>query len=182
MEFKISMSTMKASSKPKTWILWQPTSICSEPSYEEFHGRHLWRAKELVYAGSYSRTTSWKQWSSLPFKVKGRQQNKRAPWLNNEILGVLKSKKEAYQLWKGSQMPIKDDMNLARACSQEGWGSTGTGQRCQEQQERVLQLHDQKAEAQGICRPIAKQFTNDTELGGESKHVRRESHLTETPG
>lgn len=29
----------------------------------------------------------------IPYKVKGRQQNKRAPWLTNELLGVLNSKK-----------------------------------------------------------------------------------------
>lgn len=36
------------------------------------------------------------QEQSIPYEVKGRKQNKRLPWLNNEVLDVLKSKKDAY--------------------------------------------------------------------------------------
>lgn len=99
----------------------EPDSICSESICEGFHGKHLWRAKELASAGSYSRTTSSKHKNS-PFPTMGKEEgrdHKRPPWLNNELLNVLKSKKEAYWLWKSCQIPAEENKNLARACRQE---------------------------------------------------------------
>lgn len=56
------------------------------------------------------------QEQSISYEVKGRKQNKRLPWLNNKILEVLKSKKDAYQLWKHGKIAIKGYKNLARTC------------------------------------------------------------------
>lgn len=53
---------------------------------------------------------------SITNKRKGSRQNKRPLGLNSDLLGVLKSKKEAYQLWKGGKIPTQDYKNLARAC------------------------------------------------------------------
>ncbi|KAK4806872.1 hypothetical protein QYF61_012593 [Mycteria americana] len=51
-----------------------------------------------------------------PLQRERKKANKRPPWLNKDLLGVLKSKKEAYRLWKGIQIAIEDYKNLARAC------------------------------------------------------------------
>lgn len=53
---------------------------------------------------------------SIPYKGKGRRQNRRPPFLNNELLCVLKSKKEAYNLWRSDPLCIKDYRSVARAC------------------------------------------------------------------
>ncbi|GAB0209887.1 hypothetical protein GRJ2_003454400 [Grus japonensis] len=47
---------------------------------------------------------------------KGRRISKYAPEEGNRYDGIYKAKKEAYQLWKGSQIVIEDYKNLARAC------------------------------------------------------------------
>ncbi|KAK4806914.1 hypothetical protein QYF61_012635 [Mycteria americana] len=99
------------------WILEEPTSRCSEPDCEGFHGNHPWRAKELASAGSYSRTASWKHKNiSILYKGKGRKRTRDHPGLTKTFWVCLKANEEAYRLWKGIQIAIEDYKNLARAC------------------------------------------------------------------
>ena len=52
----------------------------------------------------------------MPFKGKGGGQSKRPPWLNRELLSLLKTKREAYQRWKSGQITIENYKGIARTC------------------------------------------------------------------
>ena len=65
-------------------------------------------------AGKKAQEQPLKRKRSIHYKGKGRRQNKRPAVLTVNF--CLKAKKEAYWLWKGHQIPIKDYKNLARAC------------------------------------------------------------------
>ncbi|XP_009951836.1 PREDICTED: phosphatidylinositol 4-phosphate 5-kinase type-1 beta-like [Leptosomus discolor] len=63
------------------------------------------------------KTASWKHKNSPSPTKRKEGTDKRPPLrLNYDLLDVLKSKKEAYQLWKGGPIPVEDYRNLARAC------------------------------------------------------------------
>ncbi|GAB0206598.1 mitochondrial enolase superfamily member 1 [Grus japonensis] len=40
----------------------------------------------------------------------------RPPWLNRELLSLLKTKREAYQRWKIVRIPVENYKGIARAC------------------------------------------------------------------
>ncbi|KAK4810859.1 hypothetical protein QYF61_008831 [Mycteria americana] len=46
----------------------------------------------------------------------GRARDKRPPWLNCELLSLLKTKREAYQRWKSGRLPVENYKGIARAC------------------------------------------------------------------
>ncbi|PKU46749.1 rna-directed dna polymerase from mobile element jockey-like [Limosa lapponica baueri] len=52
----------------------------------------------------------------IPFKGNGSKQRKRPPWLNCELLSLLKTKRDVYQKWKSRQMPIENYKGIAREC------------------------------------------------------------------
>ena len=52
----------------------------------------------------------------IPFKGKGSRRRKRPPWLNCELLSLLKTKREAYQRWKSGRIPIENYKGIARVC------------------------------------------------------------------
>lgn len=50
---------------------------------------------------------------SICYKEKGRTQNKRPPWLSNELLGVLKSKKDTRRGYgKVAKYPLRTTRTL----------------------------------------------------------------------
>ncbi|PKU30494.1 rna-directed dna polymerase from mobile element jockey-like [Limosa lapponica baueri] len=102
-DFKILPSTLKTSSRTKildftradfNMLRAQLQGIPWEASVEGKGACECWE----LFKNSFLEA----QEQSIPYKGKGRRQNKRPLWLDNEILGVLKSKKAAYWLWKGS--------------------------------------------------------------------------------
>ena len=52
----------------------------------------------------------------IPYKGKGSKRSKRPPWLNHERLGLLKSKREAYQRWRSGGLSVESYKGLARVC------------------------------------------------------------------
>lgn len=77
-QFKILLSTLKTSSSTKTLDFRRANQNNNlEPRYKGFHGKHPWRRKELVSAGSYSRTASWMH-KSGPFPAKGKAEQEIA--------------------------------------------------------------------------------------------------------
>ena len=52
----------------------------------------------------------------IPFKGKESRQSKRPPWLNCELLRLLKTKREEYQKWKSGQIPVENYKGIVRAC------------------------------------------------------------------
>ena len=52
----------------------------------------------------------------IPYKGKGSQQRKRLPWLNHDLLGLLKSKREAYQRWRSGGLSVESYKGTARVC------------------------------------------------------------------
>ncbi|KAM6036240.1 uncharacterized protein LJ206_001286 [Theristicus caerulescens] len=52
----------------------------------------------------------------IPYKRKGSKQSKRSPWLNHELLGLLKTKREAYQRWRSGRLSVENYKGIARVC------------------------------------------------------------------
>ncbi|KAK4826132.1 hypothetical protein QYF61_005284 [Mycteria americana] len=52
----------------------------------------------------------------IPFKGKGSRQSKRPPWLNCELLSLLRTKREAYQRWKSRRIPVENYKGIVRPC------------------------------------------------------------------
>ncbi|PKU31488.1 rna-directed dna polymerase from mobile element jockey-like [Limosa lapponica baueri] len=96
-EFKILPNTLKTSSRTKildfrrTDFNTLRAQLRGIPWEASIDGKRACGCWELKFKNSLLEA----QEQSIPYKGKGRRQNKRPPWLNNEILGVLKSKKEA---------------------------------------------------------------------------------------
>lgn len=47
---------------------------------------------------------------------KGSGENKSPPWLNPELLGLLRTKMEMYQRWKSGISPLEDYKGITRIC------------------------------------------------------------------
>ena len=52
----------------------------------------------------------------IPYKGKGSQRSKRPPWLNHDLLGLLKSKREAHQRWRSGGLSVESYKSIARVC------------------------------------------------------------------
>lgn len=111
------LSTLKTSNRTKTLDFRRDSfsilraQLWGFPWEESMEGKGAHECWEL-----FQNNLLEAQKQSIPYKGKGRRQNKRLPWFNSEFLSMLKSKKAEYWLWKGSQMAIKDYKNFARAC------------------------------------------------------------------
>ena len=52
----------------------------------------------------------------IPYKGKGSKRSKRPPWLHHDLLGLLKSKREAYQKWRSGRLSVESYKGIAREC------------------------------------------------------------------
>ena len=53
----------------------------------------------------------------IPYKGKVSKRSKRSLWLNHDILGLLKSKREAHQKWRSGGLSAETYKGIARECS-----------------------------------------------------------------
>lgn len=98
----------------------------------------------------------------------------------------LKEKKEADQLWKGSQISTEDYKNLTRVCRDAG--------RKTKAQAELKLAKDVRNNKKGFFRYVTSKQKHSEDIGPLLNsllmtlnwvvrgHVRRESHLTERPG
>ena len=50
------------------------------------------------------------------YKGRGSKRSKRPPWLNHDLLGLLKSKREANQEWRSGELSAENYKGIAREC------------------------------------------------------------------
>jgi len=112
-EFKIPVSTLRTSSRTKALDFRRASFNMLRAQMQEIPWEACMEGKGACECWEFLKNSLLEaQEQSIIYKGKGRL-NKRPPWLNNELLDVLKSKKEAYKLWKGVQIPAEDYKNLA---------------------------------------------------------------------
>ena len=117
MEFGILLSVLKVSSKTRVLDF----RIANFSALRAQLGRIRWEASTEDKGAS----ESWEffknslleaQSQFIPYKGKGSKRNKRPPWLNHDLLGLLKSKREAHQRWRSGGLSAENYKGIAREC------------------------------------------------------------------